>query len=436
MAKKGKRQPKAKLYRHEQPADRCTGRRWKPVALAVILIAVVGGSVSLYLIIDARSELAALKGRWSQSNPAFAATATADHLRGPQDETAGVFELLVFRAKARPGTQEALAMLERETRFDVLRANLLIAKGIPRCERIDHERINAWYETLAQQIRQHAGVVGLTSEGRQFVAQKGVPEFMMACANEVITRMRKISYADNDQTQAELPWHLFAHGVAQKEKGTCVTMAVMWKIVADKLGWPMHLRNAPTHLYLAWQDGRYETNLEATDSAKPVKDKVYRQREGISDEDYEKGRYMKNLTSRQILAAFVSTRAYHWHAVDEPIKEFEDLLLAAELDPVCPAYRTNLVKTWPRVGGLIEKEFQNVVGQETLAAVQRERMQSRARERARGEAEAQMVRMKAQSGIPEVKRVTGNPLLTPGGDGLPDPQFDLNERPLAEKNRP
>lgn len=65
---------------------------------------------------------------------------------------------------------------------------------------------------------------------------------------------------DNDETRAELPWHLFAHGVAEQEKGTCVTMAVMWKIAADKLGWPMHLRNAPTHLYLAWDDGQYLTN--------------------------------------------------------------------------------------------------------------------------------------------------------------------------------
>lgn len=59
---------------------------------------------------------------------------------------------LATRALARPGTAEAFAMLEAaeagKGTFNVLRANLLIARGIPECAEIDIAAIDRWYDRL------------------------------------------------------------------------------------------------------------------------------------------------------------------------------------------------------------------------------------------------------------------------------------------------
>ena len=324
-------------------------------------------------------------------------------------------EQALANAKARPGTHEALALLDDPHGFDALRANLLIAQGIPACERLDASPIRAFYGQLAEEIRRHADTLSRTPEGQAYLAEKGAPEFKMACANEVITRTRKIAYVDNDSIQPELPWHLFAHGIATEGRGTCVTMALLWKIVADRLGWPLFLRHAPTHLYLAWDDGAYRANLEATDSAKPVKDEEYRKREKVSEEDYKEGRYMRNLLPKEIVAAFVATRACHWRAVNAPMKEFEDLLLAAELDPRTPSYRMNLLKAWRGLRGLMDRDCEKLAGADAVAAARREQARQQGLERALAEAEAQKARLKAGSGIPDVKQLTHSPMYTGQG---------------------
>ncbi len=108
---------------------------------------------------------------------------------------------------------------------------------------------------------------------------------------------------------------------------------------------------------------------------------------------------MRDMTPHQMLAAFVSCRAQHWDAVGERLKSFEDMLLAVELDPNCPIYRTNLLRHWDEVRQGIDKQFETVVGADALAAFRTERSRTQAREKAQAQITEQTARIKRQSGI-------------------------------------
>lgn len=100
---------------------------------------------------------------------------------------------------------------------------------------------------------------------------------------------------------------LIAHYL-ETRRGNCVSMPILFLILADKLGIQMSLAFAPSHFFLRHRDrqGRI-TNLEATSGADPARDLWIRESRGVTDRAVASGFQMRALSRREGVAAMAHT---------------------------------------------------------------------------------------------------------------------------------
>jgi hypothetical protein len=105
---------------------------------------------------------------------------------------------------------------------------------------------------------------------------------------------------------------VFIHGLTgSPAMGTCASLPVLYVSVGRRLGYPLYLVTAKKHLFARWDDGRTRMNIEAsgrgftTDEDDHYKTWPY----PISDEEIEANRYLKNMSQKEVLAAFMAMRA-------------------------------------------------------------------------------------------------------------------------------
>ena len=91
-------------------------------------------------------------------------------------------------------------------------------------------------------------------------------------------------------------------------RGNCVSMPILFLIVAERMGLSLALSTAPLHIFLRYADesGR-EINLEATSGGHPARVEWYRQNLPMTDRAIESGLYMRTLTRREAVAHMATT---------------------------------------------------------------------------------------------------------------------------------
>jgi regulator of sirC expression with transglutaminase-like and TPR domain len=82
--------------------------------------------------------------------------------------------------------------------------------------------------------------------------------------------------------------------------GNCVSMPILFLILADRLGLDMALAAAPLHMFVRWRDESGGTlNLETTSGAHPARDAWFRHNMPMSDLALANGLYMRSLGRRE-----------------------------------------------------------------------------------------------------------------------------------------
>jgi regulator of sirC expression with transglutaminase-like and TPR domain len=110
--------------------------------------------------------------------------------------------------------------------------------------------------------------------------------------------------------------------------GNCVSMPVLFLILADRLGVDIGLALAPMHLFLRCRGGDgSEINLEATSGALPARDAWVREQRGIGEKAVASGLYMRKLSRRESVAAIALTIVEHLTAE----RRYQEALEAASL---------------------------------------------------------------------------------------------------------
>jgi Transglutaminase-like superfamily len=112
---------------------------------------------------------------------------------------------------------------------------------------------------------------------------------------------------------------LFIHGLLGENGGTCASMPVLYAAVGRRLGWPIKLVHAHTHLFCRWDDlegqhpyGKERFNIEATgQGANFFADDYYRTwPEPVPDDMIERLGYLKSLSPAEELADFLRLRGH------------------------------------------------------------------------------------------------------------------------------
>lgn len=90
--------------------------------------------------------------------------------------------------------------------------------------------------------------------------------------------------------------------------GDCVSMPLLFLILADRIGLNVALSTAPFHVFVRHIDptGR-ATNFETTSGANPARDEWLRQSRPMSDRAIESGLYMRTLCRREGIALMATT---------------------------------------------------------------------------------------------------------------------------------
>ena len=111
------------------------------------------------------------------------------------------------------------------------------------------------------------------------------------------------------------PRTLFIHGLLDGQGGTCVTMPVLYVAIGRRLGYPLHLVQAREHFFVRWEEpGGERFNIEATTLGfTPRDDEHFRHwPKPIRDEDVRLGLFLRNLSPREEVAAFLRERGQCW----------------------------------------------------------------------------------------------------------------------------
>lgn len=140
-------------------------------------------------------------------------------------------------------------------------------------------------------------------------------------------------------------------------KGNCVSMPVLFLIVADRIGLKVRLAAAPLHLFVRYTDpAGVDHNLEATSGGHEARTEWYRTNLPMSDRAVESGIYMRTLSKRETIAQMAASVLDHLMA-ERRFQEAADV--ADAVLAVSPRDSYAMVKKGSAMGGILKAEFQD-----------------------------------------------------------------------------
>jgi regulator of sirC expression with transglutaminase-like and TPR domain len=104
---------------------------------------------------------------------------------------------------------------------------------------------------------------------------------------------------------------LFLHGsLTGKRLGTCASLPVLYVALGRRLGYPLKLVAAKSHLFARWEglDGRF--NVECTAPGLPIHEDGYYKNwpRPMTEEDMRSGDYLKSMSAAEEFASVLTTR--------------------------------------------------------------------------------------------------------------------------------
>ncbi len=94
--------------------------------------------------------------------------------------------------------------------------------------------------------------------------------------------------------------------------GNCVSMPILFLILADRLGVNVALSTAPLHVFVRFVDAAGKaTNLETTSGALPARDQWYREKLPMTDLSVASGLYLRTLSRKESVALMATTVLEH-----------------------------------------------------------------------------------------------------------------------------
>lgn len=122
---------------------------------------------------------------------------------------------------------------------------------------------------------------------------------------------RPFAYDHADPNGRHLP-NALLHNYLSRRLGQCVSMPILFLILAERLGLNVALASAPEHLFIRYTGVNGRTiNLETTSGGHPARDIWFRQNYAITDRAIQTGLYMRSLTKREAVAAMASPILTH-----------------------------------------------------------------------------------------------------------------------------
>lgn len=130
---------------------------------------------------------------------------------------------------------------------------------------------------------------------------------------------------------------VFLAGLLRTRRGSCVSMPLIYLVIGQRLGMPVHLVAIGQHYFIRWQEPGYRMNIETTivdRVAVTPDDSVYLEDEGLT-RDQLRGSDLRNLSNQEVLGQLLFTRSAYWvmSAARSKSRSWVDLSRAFHLAP-------------------------------------------------------------------------------------------------------
>jgi len=214
-------------------------------------------------------------------------------------------------------TLAELSMMSSEelAKQDLALLNLRAAEGLPGAEKLNVTELLATLDRWAQKVKLDTdrNLYQFLQKPDEF--QHSEAYYRMLMLVTVLQQDFGVHYNferinDIDFTRSQ---DLFLHGmVGSTNGGTCVSMPVLYTVVARRLGYPVYLVNAKEHLFCRWDAPGERINIEGTNQGMNSFDELHYRNwpHPISTHEVESGLYLQSLTNAESFSAFLAARGH------------------------------------------------------------------------------------------------------------------------------
>lgn len=220
--------------------------------------------------------------------------------------------------------------------------------------------VDALIDPAANLQASEAVIARLVDAARQMAGPNPTDAYKLAAIRKAIydagpwNYNRAFAYDQEDPLGQVLKNRLVSTYV-QTRKGNCVSMPILFLIVADKMGLKVHLGTAPLHLFVRYTDPEgIDHNLETTSGGHEARTDWYRKNLPMTDKALESGIYMRTLSKRESIAEMANIALdflAEQHRYQEAV-EVADAILA-----VNPREAYAMVKKASAIGGILQTDF-------------------------------------------------------------------------------
>ena len=228
--------------------------------------------------------------------------------------------------------------------IDLALVNWLIAVDIPEFKDFSREDYFKQLDNLTERVRSEMERMQKVAVGRGESLSNPKTRCAIYC-NAVIKlkfayteefRQEKITPARLKSLYAN-PDNICLAGLLRTRRGSCVSMPLIYLVIGQRLGMPVHLVAVGKHYFIRWEEPGFRMNIEPTIvdrvSVTPD-DSVYLEIEGLS-RDQVSGSDLRNLTSREVVGHLLFARSAYWATKGPEFASWQrrDLSQARQLAP-------------------------------------------------------------------------------------------------------
>lgn len=133
------------------------------------------------------------------------------------------------------------------------------------------------------------------------------------------------------------PDGLLLHRVLERRRGTCVGLAQVYLILAERLGLPVVAAATPAHLIARWVDGEARINTELLEDGAEHPDAEYRVRYRINENKDDESVFLRDLGPAEVAARIHNNVGVIRSRAGMPAAAAQAYARSIELDPRFPA---------------------------------------------------------------------------------------------------
>ena len=205
--------------------------------------------------------------------------------------------------------------------IDLALVNWLIAADIPEFQDLSRDAYFKQLDAMTEQVRQEMARMRRVAASRGDNVDSAKTRCGIFC-NAII----KLGFAYTEEFRQENvtpammktlyanPDNICLAGMLRTQRGSCVSMPLIYLVIGQRFGLPVHLVAVGKHYFIRWEEPGYRMNIEPTivnRVAVTPDDSVYLETEGLTGE-HLKGSDLRNLSRREVVGQLLFARSAYW----------------------------------------------------------------------------------------------------------------------------